>query len=93
MGSSFTTILTSSTSVTVDAAGARAARFSADRSASTIAALSRHLHDDDASSIHHSQGSDQNRLVIDRSIEHVLDICREVVRMIDTIDDRSWLHH
>jgi hypothetical protein len=42
MGSSFTTIFTSSTSVTVDAAGA-CFSAGADRSDSTIAALSRHL--------------------------------------------------
>ena len=44
MGSSFTTILTSSTSVTIDAAAGRLlSAVAADRSASTIAALSRHL--------------------------------------------------
>jgi hypothetical protein len=42
MGSSFTTIFTSSTSVTVDACFSAGADD--DRSASTIAALSRHLH-------------------------------------------------
>jgi hypothetical protein len=42
MGSSFTTIFTSSTSVTVDVAGA-CFSAGADRSDSTIAALSRHL--------------------------------------------------
>ena len=43
MGSSFTTIFTSSTSVTVGAAAGPFSAAAAGRSASTIAALSRHL--------------------------------------------------